>query len=352
MRAHDPWGFSTWGDDQLATRAGRAAGDLDEALHIARSLEPLARDLGTGSEPLFRALATLGSVDLSAARAAEPHLDATAIMAQAQHAGHRLPDLPATASWGVYAASAPGASLRATAEPSSGDRWSLTGTKAWCSLGDRVSHALVTAPDESGAQRLFAVGLRDGGVSFDGGSWHPRGLREISTGTLTFTRCEAWPVGGPGWYLERPGFSWGGVGVAAVWFGGAAALAGRLRAAAGTREPDQIALAHIGRCDVVLHGAWVVLADAVRVIDDPQTTPAVAAVLAARVRAHVASAAEQVLITVGHALGPGPLAMDEDHAARVADLTLYLRQHHAERDLARLGQLVRATAPEDRRDPG
>ena len=32
--------------------------------------------------------------------------------------------------------------------------------------------------------------------------------------------------------------------------------------------------------------------------------------------------------------------MDPVHAARVADLTLYLRQHHAERDLAALGRLV------------
>ena len=45
-----------------------------------------------------------------------------------------------------------------------------------------------------------------------------------------------------------------------------------------------------------------------------------------------------------YALGPAPLALDPVHAARVADLTLYLRQHHAERDLAALGRLV--TAPE------
>jgi hypothetical protein len=42
---------------------------------------------------------------------------------------------------------------------------------------------------------------------------------------------------------------------------------------------------------------------------------------------------------VGRALGPAPLATDREHAQRVADLTVYLRQHHAERDLARLGEL-------------
>jgi hypothetical protein len=47
-----------------------------------------------------------------------------------------------------------------------------------------------------------------------------------------------------------------------------------------------------------------------------------------------------VLGRVGHALGAGPLGHDGDHARRVADLTVYLRQHHAERDLEQLGRLV------------
>jgi alkylation response protein AidB-like acyl-CoA dehydrogenase len=38
--------------------------------------------------------------------------------------------------------------------------------------------------------------------------------------------------------------------------------------------------------------------------------------------------------------GAGPLSHDEAHGRRVADLTVYLRQHHAERDLAELGALV------------
>ena len=41
---------------------------------------------------------------------------------------------------------------------------------------------------------------------------------------------------------------------------------------------------------------------------------------------------------VGRALGPGPLAHDAGHAALVADLTVYIRQHHGERDLERIGR--------------
>jgi hypothetical protein len=61
---------------------------------------------------------------------------------------------------------------------------------------------------------------------------------------------------------------------------------------------------------------------------------------AMRVRGLVEAVATEVMLRVGRALGAGPLGHDEAHARRVADLTVYLRQHHAERDLAELGALV------------
>ncbi|MWJ20529.1 SAM-dependent methyltransferase, partial [Clavibacter michiganensis subsp. michiganensis] len=79
-----------------------------------------------------------------------------------------------------------------------------------------------------------------------------------------------------------------------------------------------------------------------------------------RVRAVVARAVDDTLTHVAHALGPAPLAQDADHAKRVADLGLYVRQHHAERDDASLGgalaEAVRRRAAEadatDTRDTG
>ena len=59
-------------------------------------------------------------------------------------------------------------------------------------------------------------------------------------------------------------------------------------------------------------------------------------------RATVARACEETLARAGHALGPAPLALDAAHAKRVADLQLYVRQHHAERDLASLGETLAA----------
>ena len=336
-----PWSFSAWGDETLVGPARDVAADVDGSLALARTHDEAARSMGHDTWRLFSALATLGSVDLTTARAVEPHWDAVAILDQAgvRHAEH--------STWGVYAAAPPGTSLAAA--PSNDGTWQLSGTKPWCSLADRVSHALVTASVEGSPPGLFAVTLDQPGVAVDAGTWVPRGLRDIATSTVTFDDVAADPVGDPGWYLQRPGFAWGGIGVAAVWFGGAAAVAGMLWDAARSRPPDQVALMHLGSCDLALHTTLLSLRDAAGRIDSGEADGAAGPVLAGRVRAQVARCAEDVLATVGHALGPGPLALDPVHAARVADLTIYLRQHHAERDLAALGRLV---TPEAAQRPG
>ena len=62
--------------------------------------------------------------------------------------------------------------------------------------------------------------------------------------------------------------------------------------------------------------------------------------LAESVRASTVAAVAEVLDRVGRALGPVPLALDAVHATRVTDLEVFVRQHHAESDLAALGRLV------------
>jgi len=335
------WSFSDWGDDTVAGVARDAAGDVEASLTLALHLVSVARSMGHRTWSSLSALATLGSVDLTTARAVEPHWDAVAILGQAGTV------VPEGTTWGVYAAAPPGTTLAAV--PADDGAWQLSGVKPWCSLADRVSHALVTATVEAQPPGLFTVALRDGGVSVDPGAWAPHGLREVTTSTVTFTDVPATPVRAPGWYLDRPGFAWGGIGVAAVWFGGAAAVAGALWDAARSRPPDQVALLHLGACDAALHATLLTLRHAARAIDAGRADGEDGRVLAGRVRAQVARCAEEVLTTVGHALGPAPLALDPVHAARVADLTLYLRQHHAERDLAALGRLV---APATKHPPG
>ena len=150
-------------------------------------------------------------------------------------------------------------------------------------------------------------------------------------------------MGAPGWTLDRPGFAWGGLSVAACWYGGTVGVARRLLAAAASprRADDTLLLMHLGIVDARLAEARTALADAARRIDAGAADGEAGVLLAQRVRATVATAAEVTLRQVGHALGPAPLAHDAVHGKRVADLELYIRQHHAERDDVTLGRLVR-----------
>lgn len=316
------------GLDDLAARASAAAGDVPAALELALDLGRQLPQPGSGDTTrLWSALATVAAADLTVARVLEPHLDAVAILAQAGH-------LPEPGTWGVFAAEGPGEPLRATPGPTD---HVLDGRKHWCSLAGVLDHALVSAR-EGEERRLFAVDLTAPGVRPVRGTWVARGLSDVDSGPVDFEEARAHAVGEAGWYLERPGFAWGGIGVAAVWYGGAVGIARRLLAAAGSRPPDQVALMHLGAVDVQLHAARWALAQAAVAVDAGEVTGAAGWRTALRVREVVALAAEDVLGRAAHALGPGPLATDEDHARRVADLGLYLRQWHAERDQAALGR--------------
>lgn len=315
------------GTDVRATLSWSSrVGDLVPGPGLGRTLE------------LWETLASTAALDVGVARVLEPHLDALSILDQAP-AGTDLSglDLDGPHTWGVFAAEGPGTCLEARAD---GDRWVLDGVKPWCSLAADLSHALVTAWTSTG-RRLFAVALRSDGVEPAAGPWVSRGLQQVVSAPVTFTAVRAVPVGDDGWYLTRPGFAWGGIGVAAAWWGGAVGVARDLYDALRDREPDQLALAHLGAVDTHLAAARASLLDAAAAVDSdrPVTAPSV---LARRVRGAVARTVEEVLVRSAHARGPGPLTSDETHARRVADLAVYVRQHHAERDEAFLGKALLA----------
>ena len=95
-------------------------------------------------------------------------------------------------------------------------------------------------------------------------------------------------------------------------------------------------------CSKMVQAARSALAEAAAAVDAGEATGAAGSLLAKRVRGVVARAAEDTLVRAGHALGPAPLALDAAHAKRVADLQLYVRQHHAARDENSLGRAVAA----------
>ena len=310
---------------------------------VARTAAALTRLLADGwSPPLpgagctaqrWAALAALGERDLPLARLAEGHADAVAILAELDGptpvAGERL---------GVWAAEPPAG--RVQARRGAGG-WLLTGTKHWCSGARACTSALVTAHAADG-RRLFLVDLSTRGTTPRPGSWATPAMAGSDTIHVEFADAPATPVGGPRAYLDRPGFWHGGIGVAAVWAGGAHGVAAALAdaVAAGT-DPHRDAA--WGSVDVALHAVDAALVVAAAEVDaDPADRAGAAAVRAHRVRGLAARTGLEVLAAVGRALGAGPAAHDAVHAARRADLEVYLRQHHGDRDLAALAEPLRA----------
>lgn len=314
-------------------------GDVPALLEFAKDIGRTAPHPGQGSTgKLWELLASVTAMDVAAGRILEPHLDALHILAQSGR------DDPA-GSWGVFAAEGPGQKLEAKKNDDGG--FVLDGAKPWCSLAAQLDGAVITAhlPGDGG-RAAFAVDLKQPGVTCEEPAWTSRGLREIPSGTIHFNRVPATILKGPGWYHQRPGFSWGGMGVAACWLGGAIGLArdfaeSLAKSADNGRQADQIALAHLGEIDRTINAATATLARAAERIDayEPDAFSSTWSE-ALRVRGTVAAAVERVQTLVSQNLGPGPLAFNEAYGKRMADLALYVRQHHAMRDDAQLGSRV------------
>ncbi|MFH8873807.1 acyl-CoA dehydrogenase [Streptomyces griseus] len=286
----------------------------------------------------FAALRAVAESGLCTARLVEGHVDATAILAELGES----PPSPGQL-WGVWAAEPPGAGLVAVRD---GAGWVLKGLKQYCSGAHSCTHALVTARAGE-SRRIFAVRVDRADCLPVKGTWQAVGMAGSDTPDVQFANVPATAVGGPEAYVRRPGFWHGGIGVAACWHGGAVAAARMLReAATGRAEPHTDA--HLGTVDVQLYAAEVLLERAAEEIDaDPLDERGRAQLRAMRVRGFVESVCRTVLDHVGRATGAGPLCHDAAHARTVADLSVYIRQHHAERDLAALGAFL--ARPGDKR---
>ncbi|CRM62212.1 hypothetical protein [Pseudomonas sp. 31 R 17] len=104
------------------------------------------------------------------------------------------------------------------------------------------------------------------------------------------------------------------------------------------KHPEPHALAHLGAVDSALNSAACVLRASAEQVDRAPTADA--RLLAQQVRACVEETVEQVIHHVGRAVGAGPYCKDPHFAQLMADLPVYVRQSHAERDLAALGEQV------------
>jgi alkylation response protein AidB-like acyl-CoA dehydrogenase len=283
----------------------------------------------------FAALSEWAERDLSLGRLAEGHVDALAILAEA---GMKPVDPDAT--YGVWAARTRSGGTNAQRQS---DGWHLSGAKAFCSGSVSLERALLTADTVDGYQ-LFDISVSDQVTSVQRDSWLAVGMAESLSETLEFggpPLPDECLVGGPGFYLERPGFWFGAVGVAACWFGGAAGLVDHLASSMDASAPDTVIL-ELGRARAHVGAMRRILRDAAREIDDdPMDTKREARARALEVRQAVHHAATQVLAHVASAGGARPLCHDREQAQRAADLYVYLAQHHGPQDAAELGRMAR-----------
>jgi len=271
-----------------------------------------------------RALATFGRKDLALARIVEAHTDAVSILEEAGR------ERPRDALYGVWAADAPNGQLHLV---SNGGSLYLRGTKQYCSGSAFLDSALVTA--HRGAELLLVeVPLRDAPISIDTSGWKSPAFADTATGAVQFNDVAIAPtqiVGTHRWYLDRPGFWHGALGPAACWAGGALGL---IDAALGARRDNPHYLAHLGALEAAAWGLSAMLDAAGREIDaDPNDETRSARRRALSARHLIERTCFDVMDHFGRATGPALLAFDASIAKRYSELTLYIRQCHAERDL-------------------
>ncbi|GLO24508.1 acyl-CoA dehydrogenase [Pseudomonas putida] len=281
----------------------------------------------------WRALARVAGCDLGLAKLYEGHTDALAILAECGAAQHAHDGI-----WGMWAAEPPDARAHIVARH--GERVQLQGRKAWCSGALQIDRALLTAWENDQPQ-LVAIELSHPSQRIQAEQWQAVGMASTASVTVEFDNSPGLAIGTPGQYLSRPGFWQGGAGIAACWYGAAEALAGYLREHCNKPRPDPHADAHLGAVDAALYGARAALRECAAWIDQhPQDD---ASFEVRRTRAQIEQAVEQVIQHVGRALGATPFCRSSHFARLSADLPVYLRQSHAERDLAELGQQVTST---------
>ncbi len=273
---------------------------------------------------------SLGREDLVLGRLAEGHLDAVAIL-------HELDHPPVPGLLGVWASRSERTGLTATPID---DGWRLDGTLRFCSGAHVLDAALVTAQAPDG-YRLFAMSLDTVATTPVEGTWQAVGMADSDSVDIEVSGYAAGgadAIGAAGAYLDRPGFWVGGIGVAAVWAGGAHGLVDAVLDGLRDREPDPHQLAHLGACSADLWVMQAALDAAAREIERAPDGNHV--VLAHSVRHILEQACQDVLVRTGRLAGATPLCRDRSYAQRVADLGVYVRQQGAERDLARIGRAV------------
>jgi hypothetical protein len=299
---------------------------------IARFFDLCRKDLpspGSGDTPQrHQRIFEAGREDLSLAKLAEAHWDAVGILREARC------EPAAGARYAVWASEIPGHELRLD-RTASGP--TISGTKEFCSGAGLVERALLTAGPQGSCMVEVDLRSKPERIDTDGSGWHVDAFRFTQTAALTFRDYPVTAIiGEANWYVERSGFWQGACGPAAGWAGGAAGL---VDYAMTTRRDDAHTLAHLGAMEANVWVTECLLQAAAEEFD--RSPGANAMVRALQVRHLIEQACTDTLRRFARCMGPAPLAKNADVARRYAELEIFLRQSHAERDLEALGRKIR-----------
>jgi hypothetical protein len=315
------------GEVGAAFDADEVRSSVDAMRDAVRRLAAAHADVWTGPFPDFAdALFALGRVDLCLARLVEGHADALRILDQAGGA-------PRPGVYAVWASRSAGTGVNAAPDPPG---WRLDGELRFASGIDVVDRALLPGWVDLDTHVLFDIATR--GVEADRASWHTSAMDASRSFTVrVHRRCDADAVVGPeNFYLRRPGFLVGGLGVAAVWAGGAQSLLDQVTSGLRRFAPSVHQLRRLG---LVEQAVWTART---AVTATARRLPGLDAESIARettlARTAVVSACEQAGIEAERIVGPAGLSGDARLARTMADLAIFVRQHHVDGALEGLGR--------------
>ncbi|MGN5374207.1 acyl-CoA dehydrogenase [Sphingomonas hankookensis] len=284
---------------------------------------------------LLRTLYAVGRDDLPLGRLFEGHVDAMQIVSRYGSAQQREV-LRRGAVLGVWNADLPDDPLRL-------DGGRLTGGKSFASGAGILSHALVSV-DAAGGRQLLLIDLERAPPAIDRSFWRVVGMQRSETHQVRWSGQAVGPadrVGRPGDYVREPWFSGGALRFAAVQAGGIAGLvdATRDHLMATGRADDPHQAGRLAR----LYALGMAAADAVRRAADGWFGDEVARLpLVAAARAAVYAAGGEAVLVAQEAVGVSAMFVDHPLAARITDLSVYLRQPGPDAQRMRVGDAVAA----------
>jgi alkylation response protein AidB-like acyl-CoA dehydrogenase len=276
----------------------------------------------------------LGRTDIPLSRLTEGHVDALRIHAEAGTTASE------SCLYGVWASRSRGTGIRAHRTHSG---WHLRGTLRFASGAGLLDRALLPVWLDDETSVLLDVPVGEWPV--DDSAWQTGAMRLSRSHTIHLDHDVSGEtvaqVGGEGFYLGRPGFFPGGIGVAAVWVGGAARVADLVRQHLGQTAPSPAAQLRLGHLRIELvAAAGAVEAAARRLATGGLPASGDLQTLATETRSVVGASVRRLLEQARTLAGPAGLAFDGPLTRAIDDLDLYVRQQSTDGDALFLGGLV------------